>query len=394
MGRTGRKRAGKIILLLTKGKEEDAFRKAKDNYDKMQKMIISGEHFTFRHEVSPRILPRGVVPVVDKQHIIPPVEALEPQKVRGRKKLPPKKFHMPDGVNSGFMKASRIGKPVALPSGDDDDDDDDVMPVESDTESLAPNYPDASSIAGLLNKEEEKHLHKYYTQTYGDEEVITVALPRLDAYPEFQRSLSMTKFVGHSRTTKSVVKMLNVMRGYEEDPARVEKLKANFREEDFLAERDSISPPPVEKPQPKATNRETGWRFGSLTKHKFVPKPKPTAPTRRKRAKIPSPISEGEVNSAVIDITSSAEPLRDPSPFTSSALYDQEMVDCEALEVEEGDDEDEKEDEDGDDGDDELPDASVLIEHSSTPARIKVAKTRSGTARKKRRVADSDEDEE
>jgi len=392
MGRTGRKRAGKIILLLTKGKEEDAFRKAKDNYDKMQKMIISGEHFTFRHEVSPRILPRGVVPVVDKQHIIPPVEAPEPQKVRGRKKLPPKKFHMPDGVNNGFIKASRIGKPVALPSEDDD-----AMPIESDTESLAPNYPDASSTAGLLNEEEEKHLHKYYTQTYGDEEVITIALPRLDVYPEFQRSLSTTKFVGHSRTTKSVVKMLNVMRKYEEDPARVEKLKANFREEDFLAERDSISPPPMEKLQPKATNQEAGWKFGSLTKHKFMPKPKPTAPTRRKRAKTPSPISlpEDEVNSAVIDITSFAEPLRDPSPFTSSALYDEGDIiigDREGLEVEEGDDEDEKEDGDGgDDDDDELPDASVLMERLSTP---KVVKYRSGAVRKKRRVADSDEDEE
>ena len=392
MGRTGRKRAGKIILLLTKGKEEDAFKKAKDNYDKIQKMIVSGENFTFHHEASPRILPRGLVPVVDKQLIIPPVEALEPQKVRGRKKLPPKKFHMPDGVNSGFIKASRIGKPVAFASEDDD-----VIPVESDTESLAPSYPDTSCTAGLLNEEEAKHLHKYYTQTFGGEEVMTIGLPRLDAYPEFQRTLSTTKFVGHSRTTKSVVKMLNVMRKYEENPAGVEKLKANFREEDFLAERESISPPPVERLQLKATNQETGWKFGSLTKHKFVPKP--AAPTRRKRAKTVSPsisLPEGEVESAVIDITSSVEPLHGPSPFKSSALDDggnTTTVDHEVLEV--CGDEDKKEDEGGDnDDDDELPDASVLIERSSTPARKKVpVKARSGAARKKRRVADSDEDE-
>lgn len=391
MGRTGRKRAGKIILLLTKGKEEDAFRKAKDNYDRMQKMIISGEHFTFRHEVSPRILPRGVVPVVDKQHIIPLVEVPEPQKLRGRRKLPPKRFHMPDGVNSGFIKASRIGKLVAPPS--EEEEDDDVIPVESDTESLAPNYPDASSTVGLLNEEEEKHLHKYYTQAYGDEEVITVTLPRLDVYPEFQRSLNMTKFVGHSKTTRSVVKMLNVMQKYEEDPASIEKLKANFREEDLLAGRDSLSPPLVEKPQPKAMIQETGWKFGSLAKHKFVPpKSNATTPIRRKRAKKPPPISlsEDEVKSAV-------ELLHDPSPFTSSALYNEEdiiMVDREELEIERDVDGDVKEDEDGGDDDDELPDASVLIERSSTPQRTKAVKVRNGAARKKRRIADSDEDKE
>jgi len=397
MGRTGRKRAGKIILLLTKGKEEDAFRKAKDNYDKMQKMIISGEHFTFHHEVSPRILPRGLVPVLDKQHIIPPVEAPEPQKVRGRRKLPPKKFHMPDGVNSGFINASRIGKPVAIPPEDGGD----VIHVDSDIESLAPNYPDTSSTAGLLNEEEEKHLHKYYTRTYGDEEEITVALPRLDAYPEFQRNLSTTKFIGHSRTTKSVVKVLNVMREYEEDPTRVEKLKASFTEGDLLVARASISPHPMEKLQSKATNQGTGWKFGSLTKHKFVPKPKPkpkpTATARQKRDKKPSSISlpEDEVELAVIDITSPAEPSRGSSLFASSALYDEDntTVDHEAVEVVEGSgDIAEEEDEYGDD--DGLPDASVLIQHSSTLARERIAIARSGVVRKKRRVADSDEDGE
>jgi ATP-dependent DNA helicase MPH1 len=47
MGRTGRKRAGNIVLLLMRGKEEENFAKAKDNYEQMQKMIANGDRFNF-----------------------------------------------------------------------------------------------------------------------------------------------------------------------------------------------------------------------------------------------------------------------------------------------------------------------------------------------------------
>uniref|UniRef100_L2GA34 ATP-dependent DNA helicase n=1 Tax=Colletotrichum fructicola (strain Nara gc5) TaxID=1213859 RepID=L2GA34_COLFN len=47
MGRTGRKRAGNIILLLMRGKEEEAFARSKDNYAEMQKIISDGSKFNF-----------------------------------------------------------------------------------------------------------------------------------------------------------------------------------------------------------------------------------------------------------------------------------------------------------------------------------------------------------
>lgn len=114
MGRTGRKRAGNITLLLMKGKEQDSYVKAKDNYEKMQEMIASGTRFTFHDDLSARILPAGIRPVPDKRIIDIPQEnsqqELPEPKRKGRApKRPPKKFHMPDDVETGFTRASTLG---------------------------------------------------------------------------------------------------------------------------------------------------------------------------------------------------------------------------------------------------------------------------------------------
>ncbi|KAJ5094709.1 hypothetical protein N7456_010570 [Penicillium angulare] len=113
MGRTGRKRAGNITLLLMKGKEEDSYTKAKDNYEKMQEMIASGARFTFHDDRSARILPAGIRPLPDKRIIDIPQEnsqqELPEPKRKGRvPKRPPKKFHMPDDVETGFTRASTL----------------------------------------------------------------------------------------------------------------------------------------------------------------------------------------------------------------------------------------------------------------------------------------------
>ncbi|KAG7292365.1 3'-5' DNA helicase [Staphylotrichum longicolle] len=121
MGRTGRKRAGNIVLLLMKGREEEKFLQAKDNYLKMQQLICSGESFTFRNDLSTRIVPRDARPEVDKRHVDIPIENSqnpslpEPKKTAAglRKKPAKKKFNMPDGVETGFMKASFLGSPLA-----------------------------------------------------------------------------------------------------------------------------------------------------------------------------------------------------------------------------------------------------------------------------------------
>lgn len=116
MGRTGRKRAGNITLLLMKGREEEQFRKAKDNYEKMQRFICEGTRFNFRNDLSSRIIPRDIKPEVDMCLVEIPIENTqnktlpEPKKASApRKKATQKKFHIPDGVTTGFVKASNFG---------------------------------------------------------------------------------------------------------------------------------------------------------------------------------------------------------------------------------------------------------------------------------------------
>lgn len=203
MGRTGRKRAGRIILLLMRGKEEDNYAKSKDSYSAMQKLICEGSRFEFRHDISTRIVPRGVKPEVDKRHIDIPLENTqvqglpEPKKTRGpKKKKPPKKFHMPDGVPTGFMKASAIGKPVKKKPRQ-------KTPEPLETDDVA-DVPPLESVA--LTPAQQSEFKTLYQLVPGKQSsVITV---RMNAFPELQRVLRPTARVKHGEYTKRTVKML------------------------------------------------------------------------------------------------------------------------------------------------------------------------------------------
>ncbi|KAF2831240.1 P-loop containing nucleoside triphosphate hydrolase protein [Ophiobolus disseminans] len=123
MGRTGRKRQGKIVMLQMQGKEENDANKAKDSYEKMQELIANGSHFNFHDEISRRILPPDVKPVVDRRVVDIPLENSQkgwlPEPKKGRRmKKPPKKFHMPDGVLTGFVTAGRMDEEIeSVPKG-------------------------------------------------------------------------------------------------------------------------------------------------------------------------------------------------------------------------------------------------------------------------------------
>lgn len=214
MGRTGRKRAGKIVLLLMRGKEEESFAKAKDNYEQMQKMISSGTRFNFRHDLSARILPRDIVPEVDKRIIDIPLENTqdpslpEPKRrLTKLKKKPPKKFHMPDGVVTGFQKASKLGaaldkvlvnreatvKPKVVKKPKEDE--------------LAPILPVESVF---LSASELKELQRRYLHVSGPD-MQEVELPDLSKFPATQRSLGPTVNVQHGQYTKRCVKLFSTI---------------------------------------------------------------------------------------------------------------------------------------------------------------------------------------
>lgn len=211
MGRTGRKRAGKVVLLLMCGKEEESFVKAKDNYEQMQKMISDEVRFNFRHDLSVRIVPKTITPVVDKRLIEIPIEntqgpALPEPKRRPNKakKKPPKKFHMPDDVETGFRKASKLNgdgsasfkRDVAVKKSS-------VVPKAQ----LAP-IPPLDSV--LLSEVEMKQLERRYLNIAGDD-MQEVTMPDMNSHPAVQRSLGRTSKIPHGQYTKRCVKLFRTL---------------------------------------------------------------------------------------------------------------------------------------------------------------------------------------
>ncbi|KAG6035233.1 3'-5' DNA helicase [Claviceps citrina] len=208
MGRTGRKRAGKIVLLLMRGKEEDQFAKSKDSYEKMQKLICEGSRFNFRFDLSSRIVPRDIRPEVDKRHVEIPIENTqdsslpEPKKRRAGagKKKPPKKFHMPDGVETGFQTLSYYingggAKPTQRKAGRN--------PEVDDVEDV----PDLHAV--LLSSEELKELDRTYRDLPFNHSVVEeTELPSMSAFPLLQRQLRPVVHLQHGTQTKRIVKLL------------------------------------------------------------------------------------------------------------------------------------------------------------------------------------------
>ncbi|KAH8431834.1 3'-5' DNA helicase [Aspergillus melleus] len=202
MGRTGRKRAGNIVILLTQGKEEQSYLKATDGYEKMQEMITSGKWFTYHTDLAPRILPPGVRPVVNKQKIDIPTEnenpdLPEPKKRRNAPKKPPKKFHMPDNVETGFTRASdlapggatRKSKPKGRPK------------ERTPTPGLA-DVPAPEDV--LLTAEQQDELDQYYGNI-GETSPQFARPPRNDAFPKLQSVSRPTKAVTHGSVTHRMI---------------------------------------------------------------------------------------------------------------------------------------------------------------------------------------------
>lgn len=203
MGRTGRKRTGNIVVTLMRGKEENNFIKAKDNYEKMQKEIAAGTQFNYHEEQSRRIVPKEIQPIVDKRVVeIPPENSQahlpEPKKRARAPKRPPKKFHMPDGVRIGFVKASRATDDARSMS---------CSPESKAADTLEP-IPSLDEV--LLTAEEQNELNRKYLNVEDETEQL-VDVPRLDVFPDLQRTQRPTKLIKHGRATARFVEMLGSM---------------------------------------------------------------------------------------------------------------------------------------------------------------------------------------
>ncbi|KAF2026498.1 P-loop containing nucleoside triphosphate hydrolase protein [Setomelanomma holmii] len=192
MGRTGRKREGKIVMLQMQGKEENDANKAKDSYERMQELIAKGSHFSFHDEISRRILPPDVKPVVDRRVVDIPLENsqqdwLPEPKKRGRMKKPPKTFHMPDGILTGFVTAGCM--------------DEEIVPNSRKEKVTAPVYPSEELFeippleSVLLNDTTTKDLERRFQTVFDDDDAPMVNGLDYSRHPERQRMLSQPQLL-------------------------------------------------------------------------------------------------------------------------------------------------------------------------------------------------------
>nr|XP_020446624.1 LOW QUALITY PROTEIN: Fanconi anemia group M protein [Monopterus albus] len=69
MGRTGRKRRGRIVIILAEGREERTYNQSQSNKRSVYKSITGNRSGFHMYPNSPRMLPKGVNPTLHKMHI-------------------------------------------------------------------------------------------------------------------------------------------------------------------------------------------------------------------------------------------------------------------------------------------------------------------------------------
>jgi len=72
MGRTGRKREGRIVMLVSEGKEEQIYNSCQMNKKSIHKVIQSTRKSLQYYQSSPRMVPRGLNPVCHRISITVP----------------------------------------------------------------------------------------------------------------------------------------------------------------------------------------------------------------------------------------------------------------------------------------------------------------------------------
>lgn len=229
MGRTGRKREGKIILLQMEGKEVNDADKAKDNYEKMQDLIAEGSKFTFHDDVSRRILPRNVQPVVERRNVEIPLENSqtdflpEPRKKRRATKRAPKKFHMPDGVITGFLSAGQMDQESA--------------PNARGRKKAVPVYPSEQPAllptlgSVLLDDQRTKDLERKYQTVFEDDDAPVIGALNLGQDIARQHVSSRTKnFPKPGRVAQNLVDTLRRMHAV--DHKRLVEFSSNLHYSD------------------------------------------------------------------------------------------------------------------------------------------------------------------
>ena len=311
MGRTGRKREGKIIMLQMQGKEEDDANKAKDSYQKMQELIAKGTSFNFHDDLSRRIVPPDVKPVVDRRVVeIPPENSqqdwLPEPKRKGRMKKPPKKFHMPDGVLTGFVTAGRMDEEIVSKKR---------------AKKAAPTYPSEEMFefpsleSVLLDDLATKDLERRFQTVFDDTDAPVVSDLDLSRFPERQRVLTDTEYLaGPGRARRAFVGTMQRIHAIDSDCLDVFKQNLHYSD----CELDAVDDVLVSDAETQPVIQEHMWEEDSASelppapKARAKPGPKPKAKADPKAvSKTPAPRGRPRKSAQATDT-----PIRQPKPQT------------------------------------------------------------------------------
>jgi ERCC4-related helicase len=305
MGRTGRKRQGRIVMLQMQGKEENDANKAKDSYEKMQELIANGSHFTFHDEISRRILPPDAKPVVDRRVVEIPQENsqqdfLPEPKKRGRMKKPPKVFHMPDGVLTGFVTAGNM--------------DEEIVPKRRGKKAAAPVYPSEELFvvptleSVLLDDQATKDLERRFQTVFDEDDAPMVNGLDYSHHPERQRLLSQSQFISApGRGARVFVDTMQRM--YNMDSERIDVFKQHLHYSD--CESDAENDLLVSDTESKPVIHEAMWADDDPASQDLS---KPKAKSKAKPGPKAKPIPKAKATSAPKTPAPRGRPRKDAAP--------------------------------------------------------------------------------
>ena len=131
MGRTGRKRAGRIVILLSEGKEEQSYKTSLAKKASIYKIITNGsKNFRF-YQNNPLMIPKGIQPKCHKLHISISDEVVEEKKGSVKeKKVAVSRKSKSIGEKIGVEKVVKVKKPVGKKKGKAKVNNDEIMEVD------------------------------------------------------------------------------------------------------------------------------------------------------------------------------------------------------------------------------------------------------------------------
>jgi len=314
MGRTGRKRQGKIIMLQMEGKEENDATKAKDSYERMQELIAEGKRFNFHDDISRRILPKDAQPVVERRLVEIPMENSqvdwlpEPKKKRGKvAKKPPKKFHMPDGVLTGFVTAGCMDEEL-VPKGRT------KKPAVVHPSEEVFQLPPLETV--LLDERASHDLEQRYQIVFEEEDGLIIGPLNLGAHGEHHRTLSKTHYLKqHGRATRCLAETFHRMHTMNDD--RLDEWNSKRHTKWQEMPQNVV----VSDTETKLVVSDDMWADDDpasqpLPKPKARPGPKPKPKTATSTATVPRERPRKDASSLKTPVRATANKVKNPSPKT------------------------------------------------------------------------------